>query len=384
MKIIVTPLLLLASSCCVQAQTGPPPIPAIQSVTPMGTVMQDSVVQARDGTYSAQLGNVSVWLFGDTALTVYNASNQNFFSNSLSWGTNLNATNGITLNGNYVDSSGYPTTFFPFLPWELQYNQQHAGSGTSCQVQPCGAEFAIWPGPLIPDPARKRALILYGEIWRTPPYSGWVSIGEGIAVWQNGKIIRPVMRPGTPYPTLMWQGTDVGFTSGSVVSGDTLYTYGNKGAFLAEDTEIAQVPLASATTASAWTYYAGNGTWSSSASNAVTVFNGGAAGSSVFYDNFLGLYVAIYSGVFSNNLYYNVSYTPWGPWSAATQFYTGLPGYQNNADYAALAHPEFAQGNGHPVRHLCAGHRLPGAGLAIVESRVRAARAVASGSVLRK
>ena len=134
----------------------------------MGTVTQDPVVQGRDGTYSALMGNVSMWLFNDTALTVYNASHENFFSNSLSWATNLDATNGITLNGNYVDSSGYPTTFFPFLPWELQYNQEHAGSGTNCQVQPCGAEFAIWPGPLVPDPARNRSLILYGEIWRSP------------------------------------------------------------------------------------------------------------------------------------------------------------------------------------------------------------------------
>ena len=143
------------------------------------------------------------------------------------------------MNGNYVDSSGYPTSFFPFLPWELQYNQEHAGSGSSCQVKPCGAEFAIWPGPLVPDPARNRALILYGEIWRSPTYSGWVSIGEGIAIWQDGKITRPVIDPGTAYPTLMWQGSAVGFTSGWVVSGDTLYTYGNKGVFLAEDTQIA-------------------------------------------------------------------------------------------------------------------------------------------------
>ncbi len=337
---------LFSLSFCLSAQTGAPPIPAVQSVTAMGLVSQDPVVQGRDGTYSAQVGNRSYWLFNDTALTVDNASGENFFSNSLAWATNLDATNGITLNGNYVDSSGYPTTFFPFLPWETQYNQEHAGSGSNCQVKPCGAEFAIWPGPLVPDPAHNRSLILYGEIWRSPTYSGWISIGEGIAIWQNGKITRPVIQPGTKYPTLMWQGTDVGFTSGWVVNGDTLYTYGNKGVFLAEDTQIAQVPLESATTASAWTYYAGNNTWSPNAADAVTVFNGGAAGSSVFYDGFLGVYVAIYSGVLNSNLYYNVSYTPWGPWSAATQFYTGLPGYQNNADYAALAHPEFAQGNG--------------------------------------
>ena len=338
--------LVLAFGSGLSAQTGPPPIPAIQSVTAMGTVTQDPVVQGRDGTYSARIGNNSVWLFNDTALTVYNASNKNFFANSLAWSTNLDASNGITLDGNYVDSSGYPATFFPLLPWEQKYNQEHAGSGTNCQKQPCGAEFAIWPGPLVPDPARNRALILYGEIWRSPTYSGWVSIGEGIAIWQNGKFTRPVMRPGTTYPTLMWQGTDVGFTAGWVVAGNYLYTYGNQGGFLIENTQVARVPLANATTASAWTYYAGNNTWSASAADAVTVFNGGAAGSSVFYDPFLGMYVAIYSGVFNNNLCYNVSYTPWGPWSAATQFYTGIAGWQNNPDYAALAHPEFAQGNG--------------------------------------
>jgi len=340
-------LLLITCGCCwLDAQTGPPPIPALESVTPMGLVTQDPVVRGRDGTYSARIGTSSVWLFNDTSLSVYNASNENFFSNSLSWSTSLDATNGIDLNGNYVDSSGYPTTFFPFLPWELQYNQQHAGSGTSCQVQPCGAEFAIWPGPLIPDPARNRALILYGEIWRSPTYSGWVSIGEGIAVWQDGKITRPVIQPGSMYPTLMWQGSAVGFTSGWVIVGDTLYTYGNQGVFLGENTQIAAVPLADATTASAWRYYAGNSTWSADPSSAVTVFNGGAAGSSVFWDRFLGMFVAIYSGVLNSNLYYNVAYTPWGPWSAATQFYTGLPAYENNADYAALAHPEFGQGNG--------------------------------------
>jgi hypothetical protein len=299
-----------------------PPIPPVQSVTPMGIVTQDPLVQGRDGTYSAQIGSKSIWLFNDTALTKNNAS-----------GTN------------YVDSLGDPTQFFPFLPWEAAYNAAH--SSNNCTADPCGANIAIWPGPLVPDPARNRALIFYGEIWRSPTYSGWIDMGEGVAVMNaDGTITRPVMQPGTPYPTLMWQGTEVGFTSGWVVSGDTLYTYGNQAEFLSENTQIARVPLADSTTASAWTYYAGNGTWSSSASNAVTVFNGGAAGSSVFYDNYLGEYVGIYSGVENNNCYYIVGTNPWGPWSTATQFYTGLAGESGSVDYALLAHPEFAEGNG--------------------------------------
>jgi hypothetical protein len=198
----------------------------------------------------------------------------------------------------------------------------------------------------VPDPARNRALIFFGEIWRTPGYSGWISMGEGVGIWQNGKITRPVVSPGTPYPTLLFQGTEVGFTVGWVVSGETLYMYGNQSEFLSENTQVAKVDLADVTTLSDWSYYAGNGTWSPSASNAVTVFNGGDAGTSVFFDSYLGMYVAVYCGVENDNLYYAVAYEPWGPWSAATQFYTGLPGYQGNADYACFAHPEFAAGNG--------------------------------------
>jgi hypothetical protein len=339
------PLVVFICTCASSfAQVGPPPIPTLQSVTPMGLVTQSPYVRGRDGTYSALLGGKSIWLFNDTSLTQNNASGTNFFSNSLAWTTNLDASQGIDLTGNYVDASGEPAQFFPFLPWEKAYNAAH--SSNNCSATPCGAEFAIWPGPLVPDPARNRALIFYGEIWRSPTITGWINIGEGVAVWQNGKITRPIVNPGTMYPTLMFTGTQVGFSSGWVVSGDTLYMYGNMGGFLIENTQVAQVPLESATTPSAWTYYAGNNAWSPNAADAVTVFNGGAAGSSVFYDAYLGMYVAIYSGVFNNNLYYCVSNTPWGPWSAQTQFYVGLPGYQNNADYAALAHPELAGGNG--------------------------------------
>jgi hypothetical protein len=326
------------------AQSGPPPIPPLQSVTAMGIVTQDPMVRGRDGTYSALIDGKSYWAFDDTSLTQNNASGTNFFSNSLAWATSLDASSGITLNGNHVDSSGAPSEFMPFLPWEIAYNKAH--NSNSCTADPCGANIAIWPGPVVPDPARKRILFFFGEIWRSPTYSGWISLGEGVAIYQDGKFTRPVVSPGMKYPTLLFQGTQVGFTSGWVVSGDTLYMYGNQSGFLIENTQIARVNLADVTTLSDWTYYAGNGTWSSNASDAVTVFNGGDAGSSVFYDSYLGMYVAIYGGVENDNLYYAVSYHPWGPWSAATQFYTGLPGYQNNADYAALAHPEFESGKG--------------------------------------
>ncbi len=310
----------------------------------MGLVTQNPLIQGRDGTYSALLNGKSFWLFDDTAMTKSNATGNNFIDNTMSWATNLDASQGITFNGDYLDSRGVPTEFMPYLPWEAQYNAAH--SSKNCTATPCGAEFAMWPGPLVPDAARNRALIFYTEIWRVPGQSGWTTIGTGIAIWQNGKITRPVVNPGTQYATLSWTGSQTGFAGGWTIIGDTLYAYGCSAGFLVQDCAIGKVALENATVPADWTYYTSSGTWSSNPADAVTIFQGGAAGNSVFYDQYLGMYVAIYSGVFSDDVYCRVSYTPWGPWSAQTLIFTGAAGYQGNPDYAALAHPEFAQGNG--------------------------------------
>jgi hypothetical protein len=84
----------------------------------MGTVTQNPLIQGRDGTYSALLNGKSVWLFNDTAMTKANAAGNNFIPNTMSWATNLDASNGITLNGDFLDSTGVPTEFMPYLPWE--------------------------------------------------------------------------------------------------------------------------------------------------------------------------------------------------------------------------------------------------------------------------
>ena len=326
------------------AQTGAPPIPQVESVTPMGTVTQTPLVQGRDGTFSALINGRSYWLFDDTAMTKANATGNNFIDNTMSWTTNLDATKGITLNGNYLDSTGVPTEFMPYLPWEASYNAAHSSS--NCTDTPCGAEFAMWPGPLVPDPARNRSLIFYNEIWRVAGQSTWTEIGVGIAIWQNGKITRPVVNPGTKYPVLMWTGAQTGYAGGWATVGDTLYAYGCAAGFLVQNCSVAQVALESVTVPADWTYYTASGGWSANQADAVTLFQGGAAGNSVFYDDYLGMYVAIYSGVYSDDVFYRVSYNPWGPWSNQTQIFVGLPGWEGNADYATLAHPEFAQGNG--------------------------------------
>jgi hypothetical protein len=325
------------------AQTGAPPIPPIQSLTDIGTVSQSPLIQGRSGAYSALFNGKSYWLFDDTNLTEANASGDSSIDNSMAWTGDLDASKGITLSGNYVDSTGVPAEFIPYLPWEEQYNFVH--STKSCTASPCGAEFALWPGPVVPDPARSRTLIFYNEIWRIAGQSKYTPIGTGIAIWQNGKITRPVVNPGTRYPTLLWAGSQTGYADGWVTSEDTLYTYGCVAGFLVQDCGVASVALENATVPADWSYYTASGTWSANPTDASTIFQGGVS-NSVFYDDYLGVYVAIYSGVLSNDVLYRVSYTPWGPWSNQTLVFTGLLGYLRNADFSALAHPEFAQANG--------------------------------------
>jgi hypothetical protein len=56
--------------------------------------------------------------------------------------------------------------------------------------------------------------------------------------------------------------------------------------------------------------------------------------------------MAIYNGVFTDDVEYRVSSTPWGRWSDQALLFTGRPGWNGAIDYAGQAHTEFAEGNG--------------------------------------
>jgi len=340
------------------AQTAPP-IPPVQSVTSLGIINQNPLIVGRDGTYSALIGGKSVWAFDDTAMSKANAQGNNFIDNSMAWTTNLDASSGITLNHDLLDSTGVPTNFLPFTTFETNYNYAH--NSKHCTASPCGAEFALWPGQVVPDAATGNVYYFYEEIWRSPTITGWKTIGGGIAVQKSGKITRPNQNPDptSMYPWLMWTGAATQFYSGSVQVGTTLYSYGCVAGFLVDNCQVASVPMADILTYSQWTYYAGNNTWSSNATSAVTIFQGGDAGNSVFWVPYLNEYMAVYGGVLNNNLSYRVSATPWGPWSNEALIEVTPQGPTSNVNYAMRAHPEFAQQNGQ-IQYITYVEDLPG------------------------
>ena len=107
---------------------------------------------------------------------------------------------------------------------------------------------------------------------------------------------------------------------------------------------VARVPLADALDKSRWTYYAGNGVWSADPDDAKTVYEGGAAGDTIFYNPALKMFMTVYAPFLSNDVYFRVADRPEGPWSEAGLLFTARQG--TDPSYAARVHPEYAQANG--------------------------------------
>jgi hypothetical protein len=153
-----------------------PPMPELASVTDIGEVVQNAKILGRDGAISTRAFGVSLWTFGDTPLSVPNARGQNWSDNTISWSTDTDASDGITLNHDYLDAVGAPGEFIPYTAAESTYNYQH--DPKHCTAQPCGAEYAFWPAGPVYDQARNRVLVPYYKLHRISGQAAWTGIGS--------------------------------------------------------------------------------------------------------------------------------------------------------------------------------------------------------------
>lgn len=337
------------------AETPPP----VASVVDLGPIVQNPHVLFRDGLFSGEFDGTSIWTFGDTALNAPNSEGADWDDNSLAYTTDLDGADGLTLPDDAPKTAqDVPDQYLPFTKAEQEFNAAHAGSGSSCKVKPCGEEYALWNGPVVPDPTRDRVLFFYYELERITGQSGWKTIGEGIATWHpGGKVVRPVESPGSAFPTLMFGPDAPDFADGAVVVGSTLYAYGCTSGFLVQNCVLGQVPLALATDRAQWEFYTAAGTWSPDLADAATVIQGGAAGTSVFWVPYLSEYMAIYMPPEANEIVDRVAPEPWGPWSAPADVTATAPPAAGSVDYAGMAHPEFAQDDG-SVQYVAYYHPL--------------------------
>ena len=322
------------------AQEAPPPIPPIEAAVEIGLVKQNVHVLCRDGLYSARVGRRSVWVFGDTCLDDGGVAGDNFIDNTLAWTTRLDASGGIRLNRDLADAEGVPVRFIPYTANELAVNAERAPN-----------EIALWPGQIVDDPKRNRVLIFYGAVFRGSKI-GFRPVGGGIAIADPyfKTVTRPIesLDPDAPEPTYMWWGAQRQYGGGSVLVGDMLYCYGGDSVGLSTHVHVARVPLADAVDKRRWQYWDGTA-WTADEGDSATLYQGGAAGDTIFWSDWLGAYVTVYQRFLDNTVYYRVADRPEGPWSKEAVMFVARQGDANDPSYAARVHTEMSEEGGRTI-----------------------------------
>lgn len=330
--------------------SGPPGLTVV-SATDLGSIPSSPDILGRDGGYSTLFDGNSVWLYGDTFLARPNVQDFTLISDSWSYTSDLNAQDGITGFQQPADSTGAPTMILPETAAEQAFNSAH--NSNNCQAQPCGARWALWPMSITVNPATNQALIFYQLVSAQPGNFNFQGVGESVATWQSltSEPQRPNFNPPivSGHPDLLFNQDEPSFGSASLLSGGMLYVYGcgvpTSG--LDKGCRLARVDPAQAQNRNAWTFYAGDGSWSSSDSDALSVFVGGSI-LSVDWNSYLGLYVAVYSAPFSQNVMIRTAPAPQGPWSDETVAFVAMQPASGNV-YDAHAHAEYQLNGGQTI-----------------------------------
>ena len=353
LKFACVALAVLATLSC--GSSGPPASLSVVQVTDLGLIATNSKILGRDGGYSGVFNGNSVWDYGDTFLANPNADGETLISDSWAFTSNLSASGGITGFQERDDATGAPAMLLSYTASEVAFNAAHQGN--PCQQQPCGARWALWPGSIVADPPRNRALVFYQLVSAQPGSFNFGAVGYSVAIWQDfsSQPQRPTIHAAADHPDLLFGQNDPSFGVAAFANGDTLYAYGCNSGSLDVPCVLGKVTLENVLDLNSWSFYSGNGNWSSNKSDAVPVLHA-APIMNVSWNDYLKSYVAVYNPPFSSQVVMRTSPKPEGPWSATVNAFDALaPTNSGSAVHDAQAHPEF-NGNGGQTMYVTYSH----------------------------
>lgn len=320
----------------------------VESVRDIGVVANDPQILSRDCGYSARFRGRSVWFFGDTILRTPNADNQQLLCNSWSLSLDSDGSDGV---GDFlppVDGVGASIALVPLTGEEAAFNRKHWDK--ECEEEPCRTRWAIWPGTIAVDEQADVAYVFYHKVMVGSGDYNFTHVGHSVAVLDNpeGPAERPEFRLHEDYPTLLFSGERDGFGSAAVQVGQFLYIYGceMQADDVAKPCRLARVRIDRVLERRAWKFYQGQDQWSTDLDSATTVFRGNNM-MSVFYNEYLSRYVAVYSQPLGTRVMIRTAERPEGPWSRASELFEcsdslGFMGWI----YDAMAHPELSNDKG--------------------------------------
>lgn len=300
----------------------------VLATTDLGVVPHPDGVLARDGGASAVFGERSVWLFSEAVLEAPAADGATVRDSSLSWTDTMEVdpATGLRLTES-VDATGAPAAFLPATAAEDDFAATHPG-----------ARLALWPGPVVADPRRDRALVFYWKVHAEP--SGFTGRGLGVALWTDPDAApeRPVVDAVEGEPTLLFGPDALTPGNAAVLNGQWIHAY----ACPDSGCRLARVHADEVLDPAAWRWYQGLGDWSPAAEDALPLFTG-AERMSVHWSETLSRWLVVYAEPGTNAILGRTASALEGPWSEPTElFRTVVPSGPEPFVSAGLAHGELA------------------------------------------
>ncbi len=338
-----TPQNLAQASNNATLQSAFPPV--VSSVVDLGVVARPGSVLVRDGGSTALVGDKILWLFGDTIFKpgFVAADGEKYRSNTAA----LASPESPLAVTEPLDANGTPYQAIPFTAAEKAYNDSTGKPDD---------RIALWPGGFVsethdPDDytalghdgfTRKKSrngLQFFLKVHVLPGTLNYQALGVGTARFTPGKTTAHRDRK------LLFKADEPQFSRAFLHQG-MVYLYGKlpAGSFLPYG--VARAPLKKATQRSAYQFWNGSA-WVSDIAQTAAVMYGIPGSVTVSYNAHLRTFIAIHSQAFSDKVVIRTAPAPEGPWSAATELFTGMASSSNN--YAAQEHPELAKNNGQTI-----------------------------------
>jgi Domain of unknown function (DUF4185) len=315
---VIVPLAAALAACA-------PPPAGSGAFTDLGPLSMPAVVTARDGGASVLVGDRLLWMFGDTLMTVTDADGFNYRSATAGWSS---VASPLALDET-VDTMGAPFQFLPYTADEAAYNSAHGPM----------ERYALWPGSAVVAPGGNEAWVFYQRLLVHPGDLNYQPLDVGLARLTTGSTIA------SRDPAPLFSAPTPAYALAALAAGGFVYLYATApvSGQLDSTCTVIRAPLASAPDPTAWTAWDGAG-WNADLTRAATVLHGPPGDLSVSFNAHLDAYLAVYSGIFSNDVWMRTAPRPEGPWSDARKLFTALPG--SDTDYAGKEHPELAQHGG--------------------------------------
>lgn len=261
-------------------------------------------------------------------MTVTGVDGFNYRSSTAAWGLP-----GQLVLDEALDTAGAPFQLLPYAPDEAAYNTSHGPND----------RYALWPGSVISAPDGSGAWIFYQRLMVQPGTLNYQPLDVGLARLASDSTLA------TRDPSPLFADPTPAYALGAVVDSGFVYLYGCNAvpAQLDSICGVIRAAVNDAPSGPLWRTWDGS-TWNADLGQSVTVLHGPPGDLSVSFNPHLGAFLAVYGGVFSNDVWFRSAPHPEGPWSDAQKMFTGLAPSSGN-DYAGKEHPELAEDGGKTV-----------------------------------